>query len=176
MACQYLDKTSSLCTLVKGGVFIPLQAHCDQFCCTANFTACTHFRNFAGATEAAAEPGGEQSRTDGGRRRSVRKEARFAVRLFAGDRSGDTGMSGRGDHAYTVDISAGGMRIRGAEWMARHRELRFTFGDDFVVPHLQGTAAVRWHRTSPGEGGQWEAGLAFQDPFVQTLLAAQMAQ
>jgi hypothetical protein len=54
--------------------------------------------------------------------------------------------------------------------------LRFDFGNDFVVPQLQGIAQVRWHRRLADSPRGMEAGLIFKDHFSQAVLTVQAEQ
>ncbi|MDO8954876.1 MAG: PilZ domain-containing protein [Gammaproteobacteria bacterium] len=80
------------------------------------------------------------------------------------------------EQAVTLDYSRGGMRILIDRELPSASLLRFDFGNDFVIPQLQGIAKICWHRKVEDKDHGIEAGLAFQDHFSQEVLSAQVYQ
>jgi hypothetical protein len=80
------------------------------------------------------------------------------------------------EQALTLDYSNGGMRILTDRELPSDSLLRFDFGNDFVIPRLQGIARICWHRKVEDKDQGFEAGLAFEDHFSQAVLSAQTYQ
>lgn len=176
MTCHYLNKKSFECSQTKGGLYLPLQAHFDQFCMTDNFMQCEHYGKVLSARSVGQSPCVSSSQLcDGGRRQYARKKERFFIDLSPCDRSGaiDTECDGK---AYVIDYSQGGVRVRAAKPLTPYEGmLNFKFGHDFIVPQLEGVATVRWQKSCHPEGdGPWEAGLAFESQFVKAMIAVEM--
>jgi hypothetical protein len=76
--------------------------------------------------------------------------------------------------AVTLDYSQGGMRILIDREIPSDSLLRFDFGNDFVVPQLQGIAEICWHKQVKDTPQSIEVGLAFKDHFSQAVLAIQI--
>ena len=170
MTCHYLSKANFECTLIKGGVFIPLQAHFDQFCLTDDFMMCGHYRKLAAMANVDASPcAPAQGR---GRRQFVRKQQLFSVDLCPCAPSGAM-TAGCDENAKILDYSQGGVRIQASQSIAQSDMVNFRFGHDFIIPQLQGLAVVRWQKPCE-DVGNWEAGLAFESHFVKALLAVEM--
>ena len=173
MTCHYLCKAKFECTLTKGGVFIPLQSHFDQFCLTDNFMMCGHYRKLANSGSVDAPSSGGVQLQARGRRQHIRKSQSFSVELCPCDPSGVM-ASASDEMARILDYSQGGVRIKATQSIAQSEMLNFRFGNDFIVPQLHGVAVVRWQKPCE-EDGQWEAGLAFEGHLVKALIAVQMS-
>lgn len=184
MTCCYLCRSSFECSLKKGGVFVPLQDHFEQYCLTDNFTHCHHFIQSALACGVASPSFCKIARNisseQGERRSFVRKKAAFTVTLSAYDQG--EGQSLDGDNvdsvcntfAQTVDLAQGGMRVRAATRLVKQGILLFNFGEEFIAPLLHGFAEVCWQKTCE-DTGHWEAGLSFKDQFVKAIIAVQLS-
>ncbi|MDH3347104.1 MAG: PilZ domain-containing protein [Desulfobulbaceae bacterium] len=174
MSCHYLNKTSFECSLTKGGLFLPLQAHFDQFCMTDDFMQCEHYNKLISASGGASCSSSSRV-SDLGRRQFARKREQFLVDLGPCERSGSVTADCE-EKAYVIDYSQGGVRVRVAKPLSPHDGmLNFKFGYDFIVPQLEGFATVRWQKPCHGkEDGPWEAGLAFESHFVKAMIAVQM--
>lgn len=77
------------------------------------------------------------------------------------------------EQALTLDYSQGGMRILIDRELPADTLLRFDFGNDFMIPQLQGIAKICWHRKVKDKDQGIEAGLAFQDHFSQAVMSFQ---
>lgn len=177
MTCCYLCKSSFECSLKIGGVFVPLQDHFEQFCLTDKFINCHHF--IESATACGVSPPSTFGRFRSSllppeRRFCARKKADFPVTLSAYERERAIGADLESNLlAQTVDLAAGGMRVRATKQMANEGVVLFNFGEGFIAPLLYGFAEVCWQQTSLDEG-YWEAGLSFKDQFVKAVIAVQM--
>lgn len=109
---------------------------------------------------------------DAGRRHSSRIPEKHKVFLQTCDSIGV--LHGTyAEQAVTLDYSQGGMRILIDRDLPADTLLRFDFGNDFVIPQLQGIAKICWRRKSEDKDQAIEAGLAFQDHFSQAVLSVQ---
>jgi hypothetical protein len=75
--------------------------------------------------------------------------------------------------ALTLDYSPGGMHILIDREIPANSLLLVDFGNDFVVPQLQGIAKICWYRKLEDRPQGIEAGLAFKDHFSQAILSIQ---
>jgi len=174
MACHYLSKSNYECTLTKGGVFIPLQAHFDQFCLTDSFMLCGHYCRLAAPLGDSDSPYVSEQLQGRGRRQFIRKQQQFSVGLCPCGPSGSV-ESGCDENARILDYSQGGVRVLASRAIAESDMLSFRFGRDFIVPELHGLAVVRWQKPAAvGDAERWEAGLAFESHLVKALIAVQM--
>ncbi len=178
MTCCYLCKSSFECSLKRGGVFVPLQDHFEQFCLSDNFINCTHFRESATTCSLVSSPRSippKEPVAHRERRFFVRQNAEFPVTLSSYD-SNRAIMEAPDTNALaqTVDLALGGMRVRATKKVTEHGVLLFNFGEGFIAPLLYGLAEVCWQKTIPDEG-HWEAGLSFKDQFVKAVIAVQMS-
>lgn len=105
-------------------------------------------------------------------RRFFRISKRCKVRLQACDGNG-TVNGNFTEQAFTLDYSPGGVRILLKREFPSDSLFLLDFGNDFVVPQLQGIAQPCWSKKLENRSADIEAGLAFQDPFSQAVLAAQ---
>lgn len=178
MTCCYLCKSSFECSLKRGGVFVPLQDHFEQYCLTDNFNNCSHFIQYAMSCGVGPHPAYcllNPTLSHADRRTFVRHDAQYPVTLSAYD----SDITLATDHdvnalAQTVDLAQGGMRVRALTQVAKQGVLLFNFGEGFIAPLLHGLAEVCWQKIIP-ENGQWEAGLSFKDQFVKAVIAVQMS-
>jgi hypothetical protein len=83
---------------------------------------------------------------------------------------------GFAEKATTVDYSQAGMRIVVKNEIPTGSLVLFDFGEDFLIPGLQGIAELCWNRPHPQEPGAMEAGLIFRDHFSQSVLAVELQQ
>ena len=174
MACSYLSKSSFECTLTKGGIFVPVQSHFENFCLTDYFMQCDHYMKFAdvNSDDEIGAPGTKKA-YDHGRRRFLRHTGRFPLEFLLCDDNGGYSPGFKGA-AYTVDFGQGGMRVvSSSKEIFRDGFMIFNFSKDFIVPYLHGLAEVCWQRPDIVDN-QWQAGLAFKDHSVKALIAIQM--
>lgn len=176
MTCCYLCKSSFECSLKKGGVFVPLQDHFEQFCLTDNFINCSHFIQSASASNGAVSAFNPMPTLSQAERRVfVRHKAEFSVVLSSYGKGGKTAVvPDPSAFAQTIDFAQGGMRVQAPKQLAQKGLVIFNFGEGFIAPFLHGIAEVCWQKTCLDDG-LWEAGLSFKDQFVKAVIAVQMS-
>lgn len=75
--------------------------------------------------------------------------------------------------ALTLDYSQGGMRVLIDKEIPTDSLLLVDFGNDFVIPQLQGITEICWQRKLENKPQSTEVGLIFKDHFSQAVLAVQ---
>lgn len=78
------------------------------------------------------------------------------------------------ENATTLDYSQNGMRIVMDSEIPEGSFVLFDFGEDFLIPGLQGVAELRWHRKHPDTPRHFEAGLTFRDHFSKAALSVEL--
>ncbi len=171
--CPYFSSETQSCALPPGGIYFPFRIHVVNFCLTAAHDRCQTYAKYCHAEK--LEPLSQQNNGEKaiGRRRHPRVPEKRKVLLRSSDilgiRTGDFVET-----AMTLDLSQGGMRVLLNREIQEERTFLFDFGDDFLVPRLQGIAEICWHRIL-GENPQIiEAGLAFKDNFSQAILSIEL--
>ena len=110
-----------------------------------------------------------------GRRRFLRTPKKCKVLVHTCNSIG-TVIGDFAGQALTLDYSQGGMRILIDREIPTDSLLLVDFGNDFVVPQLQGITKICWHRKLENRPQSTEVGLAFKDHFSQAVLAVQYNQ
>jgi len=170
--CIYLLKEMQACTLRPDGVYIPPRMHLLTYCQTENYITCPTYERYCPMENQSMK---KELMEHGGRRRFIRIPKKHKVIIQTCDSIG-TVIGSFVEQALTVDYSQGGMRIQLDAEIPADSLLRFDFGNDFVVPQLQGIAKICWHRKLTDSPQGMEAGLAFKDHFSQAVLAVQAEQ
>jgi len=170
--CIYLLKEMQACTLRPDGVYIPPRMHMLTYCQTENYITCPTYERYCPMESHNIK---KELMEHGGRRRFIRIPKKHKVMIQTCDSIG-TVIGSFVEQALTVDYCQGGMRIQLDAELPADTLLRFDFGNDFVVPQLQGIAKICWHRKLTDSSQGMEAGLAFKDHFSQAVLAVQTEQ
>jgi len=160
------------CTLRPDGVYIPPRMHMLTYCQTANYKSCPTYERYCPMESQSMH---KEIKEHGGRRRFIRIPKKHKVLIQTCDSIG-TVIGSFTEQVLTLDYSQGGMRIQLDSEIPPDSLLRFDFGNDFVVPQLQGIAKICWQRQISDSSQTMEAGLAFKDHFSQAVLAVQTEQ
>lgn len=168
MHCPYYSPKNFECKLSSGGVYIPLRKHLLTFCLAKRHKECKRYinREVASGTDKLAV-------WDNGRRRFYRNKGNFMVSLC---RCGEESLAKDdvvSEKAITLDYGVGGVRILSQQQLSEGSSVFLEFGDEFIVPGLRGMAKICWQQKSESRSA-WEAGLAFDDHFVQSTIDLQM--
>lgn len=167
--CIYLLKEMQACTLRPDGVYIPPRMHLLTYCQIGNYLNCPTYEKYCPMETQTMK---KEMQEHGGRRRFLRIPRKHKVLIQTCDSIG-TVIGSFSEQALTLDYSQGGMRIQLDSEIPADSLLRFDFGNDFVVPQLQGIAKICWHRKTDASPQGMEAGLIFKDHFSQAVLAVQ---
>ncbi|MFP4451846.1 MAG: PilZ domain-containing protein [Desulfobacterales bacterium] len=168
--CPYFLQDLKACGLHFDGIYLPPRAHVLTYCLTALYRNCTIYERYC-LSEKLHTVKSEQ--LPAGRRRYMRIMRERKVRIRACDPLGiPTGDFE--EKARTIDYSQGGMRIVLESELPESSLMLFDFGDDFLIPGLQGIAELCWHRQHPDAPDFVEAGLAFRDHFSQAVLSVEL--
>jgi hypothetical protein len=170
--CIYLLKEMQACTLRPDGLYIPPRIHMLTYCQTGNYKNCPTYERYCPME---SQNMLNEIKEYGGRRRFFRIPKKHTVLIQTCDSIG-TVIGSFTEQALTLDYSQGGMRIQLENEPPADSLLRFDFGNDFIVPQLQGIAKICWHRQQPDNPQGLEAGLVFKDHFSQAVLAVQCVQ
>lgn len=114
-----------------------------------------------------------ENRNSAGRRRQARIAEKRNVVLRTCDSLGIT-VGDFIERAMTVDFSQGGMRVITNREISPETYLLFDFGEDFLIPNLQGVAQLRWQKKLEDDPQRIEAGMVFKDGFSQSAIAIEL--
>lgn len=170
--CGYLLKEMQACTLRPDGLYIPPRIHILTYCQTKEYKKCLTYERYCPMESQRME---KEMLENGGRRRFFRIPKKHRVLIQTCDSIG-TVIGSFAEQALTLDYCQGGMRIQMESEPPADTLLRFDFGNDFIVPQLQGIAKICWRRQQPDNPDLQEYGLAFKDHFSQAVLAVQSLQ
>lgn len=167
--CLYLLKDMDACSIRPDGVYIPPRMHSLTYCLTQSYKQCPTYARFYQMEKNNMET---VPNTHSGRRRFLRIPKKHSVLIQTCNSIGAV-IGTFAEQALILDYSPGGMRIQFDREIPTDSLLLFNFGNDFVVPQLEGIAKISWHRKLKDKPQNIEAGLAFQDHFSQAVLAIQ---
>lgn len=171
--CPYFLSDIQACALPPDGIYIPWRIHVLHYCMSDEYKQCQTYKEYCIEKQPDCNPEQTIKDNDVGRRRHLRINEKRKVLLQSSDRYGIT----RGDFAETAmtkDFSQGGMRVILNSELPTDGSLLFIFGEDFLVPGLQGLAQLCWHRQFDENPQMVEAGLVFMDGFSQAVLALEL--
>jgi hypothetical protein len=152
--CPHWFPTNGTCQSVDSGIFLPEYHHVANYCLTGNFSSCRHFQGLAPAKGADTELAHNNNR-----RRSDRIH-RYRSFRFSEIIGSDARLGRCQDDAWTVDLSAVGIRFTCRQLLDLKTTIRFQLEGDNVSPPLTGTGQVVWCRPLAGTG-LFQTGLAF---------------
>lgn len=161
--CPHFLSDTKSCGLSQGGIYIPMKIHMMNFCMTDQFNQCATYIKYRKGNK------NESSTSASSRRRHRRRSEIRKVLLRSSDEVGILEGDFMKD-AMTLDLSQGGMRVLVEKEIPLDTTFLFNFGEDFMVPNLQGVARLCWHRPFKKNPQITEAGLVFKDKFSQAIL------
>lgn len=168
--CSFLCLDSDqVCTMTKGGVYLPLPEHIEIFCKTPHFPDChQHIRGSKLSVNAERNGAAE----DSGRRKFRRAHDMLSLVISDCDDSGAPCQL-IDDRACTIDISPDGMRFESNRQLDPNNLIAFTFGTDFSSPNISGIGRIRWsvQATQPET---FHSGLAFIDDSIREAVGLHM--
>lgn len=158
IACPYFQRESGEdCQMTRGGLYIPLPAHIEIFCLTAQYISCPQF--VRGRALMQKNMHRESAATDS-RRRFPRIRKRFPLTISTCDEKGRP-VQAIDKNALTLDLSLGGVKISSNSEIPANKILHFSFQDDHHPP-VTGIGEVRWSQRKEGPL-PFQAGLSFLD-------------
>ncbi|MCF8094806.1 MAG: PilZ domain-containing protein [Desulfobacteraceae bacterium] len=168
--CPFFLREMQACGLQSDGIYLPSRKHLLTYCSTTDFKDCHIYKQLSPPEKSTAR---ESRRETPGRRRFMRISHNRNVTIRSCDPLGiETGEFA--EKATALDYSRGGMRVRLKTEIPEETLVLFDFGDDFVIPHLQGIAQLRWRRKINDQNSAFEAGLVFKDHFSQAALSLEL--
>ncbi len=171
--CLHLLADMRTCAIRPDGLYIPPRVHLLTYCLTQDYQQCPTYVRYYRMETPSIDP---ETDTHAGRRHFPRIPKQYMVLIQTCDAIGVL-RGNFSEQALTLDYGQGGMRILIDRELPTDSLLRVDFGNDFLIPQLQGITKICWHRKLENKNkGVEEAGLAFQDQFSQVVLAAQSEQ
>ena len=169
--CPYwINGDGSECKMTKGGLFLPMPDHISIFCTTSRFTQCHQYIRGEELLQETARKFGCVD--EEGRRKYRRVADRFQLTLSSCDEDMNPAEI-LDDKAFTVDLSLGGIRLETRRQVQPSGIVAFSFGSDFSIPDLSGTAEVRWCEPDHDKDG-FVAGLEFSDCRMSQAIGSHM--
>lgn len=167
---HWTENNGDECKMTKGGLYIPMPEHVSMFCMSSRYAHCHQYIRGEELLQEAARNFGYI--VEDGRRRYRRVSDRFQLVLSSCD-DDMTPLSVLDDHAFTLDLSLGGMRLESRRKISTGRPVAFAFSRDFTIPDLSGTGEVRWCEPDRDSGG-FVAGLEFSDGTMSRAIGSHM--
>jgi hypothetical protein len=165
--CFYLLQGMRVCAIRPDGMYIPPRQHLLSYCLTQCHKQCPTYTRYCRMETASSNT---EADNQAGRRHFPRIPKKYMVLVQTCDSIGVL-RGNFAEQALTLDYGQGGMRILINRELPSDSLLRVDFGNDFLIPQLQGITKICWHRKLPNSPqGVEEAGLAFQDHFSQAVL------
>lgn len=171
--CPHFSAEMRICKLFTNGLYMPLKSHVESFCMTQRYEMCFTYKKYFLMKKLETCSNREETRDTTGRRHHPRIAEKRNVILRTCDSLGIT-VGDFSERAMTVDFSQGGMRVIINREISPEAYLLFDFGDDFLIPHLQGVAQLRWQKKLEDDPQRMEAGMVFKDGFSQSALALEL--
>jgi len=170
--CPHFLVEMQACDLPADGIYLPLRTQVIDYCRTGFYKKCPTYIQHC-LTNNLEVAYSDQDQYPDSRRRHSRIPEKKNVLL----RSCDTLGLEQGDfaeRAVTIDFSQEGMRVIINRELPSDSFFLFDFGNDFLVPHLQGIAHLCWHRKLEETPHAIEAGFVFKDNFSRAVLALEL--
>jgi len=158
--CPHHGSPVGRCVLSRGGLYVPIVEHARQFCRSDRYVSCSIFLADGKMFEAL---GLSHDGAPAGRRQHKRFPDRISM-ILALMNARNEADSLLDDNAFTLDLSAGGMRLASHRALDVDSLVSFRFGREFRQA-LQGIGQVRWC-TSPDDSPLYHAGMKFMDAGV----------
>ena len=171
--CPHFLVEMQACDLPADGIYLPLRAQVVHYCRTRHYKKCPTYMQHCLNNNLEMTHSEEEENPDS-RRRYPRIPEKKNVLLRTCDKLG-MAHGDFAERAITVDFSQEGMRVVINRETPPGTSFLFDFGNDFLVPHLQGVAQLCWHRKLEDAPHAIEAGFVFTDNFSRALLALELA-
>lgn len=170
--CPHFLEEMQACDLPADGIYLPLRTQVVDYCRTRHYKKCPTYRQHCLTNNLEVTYSEEEEHPDSRRRHSripEKKNVLLRTCNTLGVAQGDFA-----ERAVTVDFSQEGMRVIINKEPSPGSFFLFDFGNDFLVPHLQGVAHLCWHRKIEDAPYAIEAGLEFKDNFSRAVLALEL--
>lgn len=167
--CPHFLVEMHACDLPADGIYLPLRTQVVDYCRTRHYKKCPIYIQHCLNNNLEMTHSEEEGYPDSRRRYSRIPEKKNVLLR----RCNTLGMT-QGDfaeRAVTVDFSQEGMRVVINREPPPGSFFLFDFGNDFLIPNLQGVAHLCWHRKLEDAPHVTEAGLVFKDNFSRAVLA-----
>jgi len=156
--CPYFQPINAGgCTMTKGGLYIPLPEHIEEFCKTPRFSDCQQYLRGRQLLRQAAQ----ETAVADSRRHFPRRRSQLPVILAHCDAQGKP-MDVIDSNAITIDLSLGGLGLQSAKELPASRVLHFQLLSPRHQQRFAGTGEVRWSFHDQ-RSGRYRAGLSFVD-------------
>ncbi len=171
--CVHWSPLSYRCAKSKGGIFIPMDDHIENFCLSANCSNCPQLQSAVCRQLTADTSRGVN------RRRAVRVDAQEPVTLQAPSRSHllpvpiTTAIKKLA--AKTLDISVSGMRLFVPVPLYQDSIVEFSFDGQFPEQLQHGQGKIQWCNKQIDEPG-YQMGVAFADSKISKVLEGYLQQ
>jgi len=136
--CPHWEQESRSCRQVDDGIFLPVDSHSSIYCLTRQYTLCSQYGQPAGQSEQA-----EQLADN--RRHSVRTPCHYLFRFAEITGSHQIPLI-REDDAWTVDVSAHGIRFATRQMIPPETALQFEVVKGAGKEPISGAGRVVWSR------------------------------
>jgi hypothetical protein len=144
--------------LVKDGLFLPIEQHVAAYCTSSYYPSCRQYQLLVGAETNVRD----NESLPINRRRSVRIPSHNNFR-FSEITGSDQLPGQRDDDAWTIDLSAGGIRFASRHPLNPDTTIHFFLEPDGMGDPVEGSGRVIW--SEPLENTPlFHAGIAFAEP------------
>lgn len=164
--CPFWSVLSMKCRICKGGLFIPLDNHIDEYCKTPEHIQCLQYTFHLEKQSAIIQHAKMLNKS---RRQFTRIEAFHKITLVKLIQTG-TVVSHCSCFARTLDLSSGGMRLTTDRPLANNTVVQFLFGKPFPQELQGGSGQVAWCNKEIDNPG-YQAGITFQDDRIREAMS-----
>lgn len=155
--CPYFQPMhEGACTMTKGGLYIPLPEHIEEFCKKPRFDECQQYLR---GRQLLRQPAQEITATPDSRRHFPRRRNHLPVVLSHCDAQGKPeDIIDRS--AITIDLSLGGLGLQSSQELPAAKVLHFQLLSPQHQKRFSGMGEVRWSFRDQ-QSGRYRAGLSF---------------
>ena len=162
--CPYWSDSTKSCLISKKGLYLPVSDHINTYCRTDNYLLCSQFEEQGAGLPEYQNGSGKvvdrRKRKVADRRESARILGNYLLQLAGLQENGNTSFL-LDKKATTVDLSAGGIRLKTSCELSVDSMVSFSLNDDSGPP-IQGIGQIRWCRLIE-DGSVYHAGIVFTD-------------
>lgn len=161
--CPFWNQKESIeCTMIKGGMYIPLPEHVQMFCMSSRYVQCRQYIHGIEMTRTQENHVMNNEFLDSKDRRRMK---RYPELLYFDLAACDKNKGPQVINIYkakSLDISLGGMRLESHNEFMTDTLISFVMDPDFSSEDLLGVGEVKWCR--PKENStKYEMGIAFSN-------------
>ncbi len=155
--CPYFQPMyEGSCTMTKGGLYIPLPEHVEEFCKKPRFDKCQQYLR---GQQLLRQPVQEAAAAQDSRRHFPRRRNHLPLVLSNCDAHGKP-VDVIDRNAITIDMSLGGLGIQSSRELPEAKVLHFQLLSPQGKQGFSGMGEVRWGFRDQ-QSGRYRAGLSF---------------